>query len=132
MFASKSKILEHCFAAAKFEISFGSCSYFFGTKKCHLDAVCQTSWQISVQRIGFNDLKIAFTYKTAFCGYKAAKMKTITKLPLFFFNCKLILMTLIATNALLMNKTVRTFTKGLIFSDISFSTERAYISGRRE
>jgi len=41
-------------------------------------------------------------------------------------------MTLIATNALLMNKTVRTFTKGLIFSDILFSTEKAYISGQTE
>ena len=83
MLASKSKILEHCFAAAKFKISFGSCLSFFGTI-CDFDAVCQTSWENSVQRIGFDDLKIASTYKTAFCGYKAAKMKTITKVPLFF------------------------------------------------
>jgi len=64
VFASKSKILEHCFAAAKFKISFGLCSSFFGTKKCDFDAVCQTSWEISVQRIGFDDLTITFTYKS--------------------------------------------------------------------
>jgi hypothetical protein len=86
VFASKSKILEHCFAAAKFEISFGLCSSFFGTKKCDFDAVCQTSWENSVQRIGFDDSTIAFTYQTVFCGYKGAKMKTITKLPLFFLR----------------------------------------------
>ena len=86
MFASKSKILEHCFAAAKFEISFGLCSSFFGTKKCDFDAVCQTSWENSVQRIGFDDLRIAFTYQTAFCGYEAAKMKAITKLTYFFIR----------------------------------------------
>ena len=84
MLASKSKILEYWFAAAKFEISFGSCCPSLEQKQSDFDAVCQTSWQNSVQRIGFNDLKIAFTYKTAFCGDKAAKMKTITKLPLFF------------------------------------------------
>ena len=84
VFASKSKILEHCFAAAKFEISFGLCSSFFGTKKCDFDELDQTSWENSVQRIGFDDLTIAFTYQTAFCGYKAAKTKRITKLSLFF------------------------------------------------
>jgi hypothetical protein len=84
VFASKSKILEHCFAAAKFKISFGSCLSFFGTKKYDFAAVCQTSWENSVQRIAYDDLTIVFTYKTAFYGYKAAKMKTITKLPLFF------------------------------------------------
>ena len=83
MFASKSRILEHCFVAAKFEISFGLCSSFFGTKKWDFEAVCQTSLDNSVQRIVCDDLTIAFTYQTAFCGYKAAKMKTITKLPLF-------------------------------------------------
>ena len=86
MFASKSKILEHFFAAAKFEVSFGLCLYFFGTKKCDFDAVYQTSWENSVHRIGFDDLRFAFTYQTGFCGYKAAKMKTITKLPLFFLE----------------------------------------------
>ena len=86
MFASKSKILEHCFAEVKFRTSFGSCLSFFGTKKCDFDAVDQTSWENSVHRIGFDDSTIAFTYQTVFCGYKVAKMKTITKLPLFFLE----------------------------------------------
>ena len=95
-------------------------SSFFGTKKCDFDAVYQTSWENSVHRIGFGDLRFAFTYQTAFCGYKAAKMKTKSKLPLYFLELETYLMTLIANNALLMNKTVRTFTKGLMFSDMSF------------